>query len=123
MVKNPPANAGDSEEVDSIPGSRRSPRVGNSNPLQYFCLENSMDRGVWWATIHGVPKSWTCEQLSTHNFSREMELRKKKESNENAGNANILTDMKKDSPADLTQLRKEQVNMKIETTQIETERE
>ena len=48
---------------------------------------------------------------------------KKKESNENAGNANILTDMKKDSPADLTQLRKEQVNMKIETTQIETERE
>ena len=66
-----------------------------------------MDRGVWWATIHGVPNSWTCEQLSTHNFSRETELRKKKESNGNAGNANTLTDMKKDSPADLTQLRKE----------------
>ena len=44
VVKNPPANAGD---MGSIPGSGRSPGVGNGNPLQYSCLENSMDRGVW----------------------------------------------------------------------------
>ena len=46
-----------------IPGSGRCHGGGNSNPLQYFCLENSMDRGAWWATVHGVAKSWT--QLST----------------------------------------------------------
>ena len=46
----------------SIPGSGRSPGEGNGNPLQYSCLENSMDRGAWWATVHGVAKSWT--QLS-----------------------------------------------------------
>ena len=46
----------------SIPGSGRSPREGNGNPLQYSCLENSMDRGTWWATAHGVTKSRT--QLS-----------------------------------------------------------
>ena len=46
----------------SIPESGRSPGEGNSNPLQYFCLENSMDRGVWWVTVHGVAKSRT--QLS-----------------------------------------------------------
>jgi len=44
-------NAGD---VSWIPGSGRSPGTGNGNPLQYYCLENSMDRGAWWATIHGV---------------------------------------------------------------------
>ena len=42
-----------------ISGSGRSPRVGNGNPLQYSCLENSMDRGAWWVTVHGVTKSWT----------------------------------------------------------------
>ena len=41
-------------------GLRRSSREGNGNPLQYSCLENSMDRGAWWATVHGVIKSWTC---------------------------------------------------------------
>ena len=55
-VKNPPANAGD---VNLIPGSERSPRVGNGNPLQYSCLGNPMDRGAWWATVHGVAKSQT----------------------------------------------------------------
>ena len=42
-----------------IPGSGRSPGEGNGNPLQYSCLENSMDRGAWWAPVHGVSKSWT----------------------------------------------------------------
>ena len=49
-------NAGD---PSSIPGSGRSPGEGNGNPLQYSCLENPMDRGAWWATVHGVAKSWT----------------------------------------------------------------
>ena len=52
-VKNPLANAGD---VGSIHGSRRSPGEGNGNPLHYSCLENSMDRGAWQATVHTVAK-------------------------------------------------------------------
>ena len=55
------ANAGD---VGSIPELERSPGVGNGNPLQYSCLENSMDRGTWRATAHGVANSLT--RLSTH---------------------------------------------------------
>ena len=50
------------EGPGSIPGSGRFPGDGNSNPLQYSYLENSMDNGAWWATVHGVTKSWT--QLS-----------------------------------------------------------
>ena len=50
------------EDPGSIPGSGRSPGDGNGYSLQYSCLENSMDRGVWWATVHGVAKSQT--QLS-----------------------------------------------------------
>ena len=49
-------NAGD---LGSIPGSGRSPGEGKGNPLQYSCLESPMDRGAWWATVHGVAKSWT----------------------------------------------------------------
>ena len=60
MVKNLPANAGDARNMGSIPGSGRSPGVGNGNPLQYSCLENSIDN--WRATVHGVAKSQT--QLS-----------------------------------------------------------
>ena len=56
VVKNSPARAGD---VDSISGSGRSPGAGNDNPLQYSCLENSMDRKAWQATVHGVAKSQT----------------------------------------------------------------
>ena len=52
-------NAGDTGDMDSIPGSGRSPGVGNGNPLQYPCLENSIDRGTWWATVHGVAKNQT----------------------------------------------------------------
>ena len=51
MVKNLPANTGDARDVGSISGPRRSPGVGNDNPLQYSCLENSMDRGAWQATV------------------------------------------------------------------------
>ena len=54
-----PANAGDIRDVGSIPGLGRSPEEGNGNPLQYSCLENPMDRGAWWATIHRVRKIWT----------------------------------------------------------------
>ena len=53
-VKNPPANAGDSGEEGSIPGWGRSPGKGNGKPLQYSCLENPMDRGDWWAKVHGI---------------------------------------------------------------------
>ena len=44
-------------DLGSIPGWGRSPGEGNGNPLQYSCLENFMDRGIWWATVHGVEKS------------------------------------------------------------------
>ena len=65
-VKNLPANAGDKRDMGSTPGSERSPGVGNGNPLQYSCMENSMDRGAWSATLHGLAKSWT--QLSDKHF-------------------------------------------------------
>ena len=54
VVKNPPANVGDARDTGSIPGWGRSPGEGNGNPLQYFCLENSMDRGAWWARVPGI---------------------------------------------------------------------
>ena len=57
VVKNLPVNAGDLRDVGSIPGWGRFPGEGNSNPLQYSCLENPMDRGAWQATVHGVEKS------------------------------------------------------------------
>ena len=53
MVKNPPANAGNIRDSGSIRGSGRSPRGGRGHLLQYSCLENSMDRGAWRATVHG----------------------------------------------------------------------
>ena len=61
VAKNLPADAGDE---GSIPGSGRSSEGGNGNPLQYSCLENPMDRGVLWATVHGVVKNQT--QLGMH---------------------------------------------------------
>ena len=54
VVKNLPANAGD---AGSVSGSGRSPGGGNGTPLQYSCLENAMDRGTWWATVHGATES------------------------------------------------------------------
>ena len=58
-VKNLPASAGYARDMGSIPGLGRSSRLGNGNLSQYSCLENSMDRGAWWATVHGVAKSPT----------------------------------------------------------------
>ena len=58
VVKNPSANAGGVRDVDSIPGSGRSPGDGNGNPHQHSCLENPMDRGAWQAIVHGVAKNW-----------------------------------------------------------------
>ena len=64
VVKNLPANAGD---LGSIPGWGRCPGGGNGNPLQYSCLENPVDTGAWWATVHGVSKSQTrLKWLSMH---------------------------------------------------------
>ena len=57
VVKNLPANAGDSGDMGSIPGSGRFHGEGNGNPLEYSCLGNSMDRGTWLARVHGVTKS------------------------------------------------------------------
>ena len=53
MAKNPPANAGNTRDESSILGSGRSPEVGNANPRQYSCLENSMVRGAQWSAVHG----------------------------------------------------------------------
>ena len=66
-VKNCPARAGDIRDRSSIPGSCRSAREGNDNPLQYSCLENFMDRGAWRATVHGVAKDRTqLKRFSLH---------------------------------------------------------
>ena len=59
MVKNLSANAGDTGDVGLIPGLGRCSGEGNGNPLQCSFLENPKDRGAWWATVHGVTKSWT----------------------------------------------------------------
>ena len=59
MVKNLTANAGEARDVGSISGWGRYPGVGNGNPIQYSCLENSMDRGAQWATVHEVTKIQT----------------------------------------------------------------
>ena len=66
VVKNPPAMVGDTRVMGSVPGSGRSPGGGNGNPLQYSCLENPMDRGAWWATVHGATKSRTWRSNWTH---------------------------------------------------------
>ena len=59
VVKNPPTNVGDARDVGLVSGLGRSLEGEYGNPLQYSCLENSMDRGAWWATVHGVTKSQT----------------------------------------------------------------
>ena len=70
-VRNPPAKAGDARNLVSIAGSWRSPGGGHGNPLQYSCLQNPMDRGMWRAAVHGVAKSRTrLKRLSTHTCAR-----------------------------------------------------
>ena len=59
VVNNPPANAGDIRNTGSVPGLGRSPGGGHVKPLQYSCLENSVDRVAWKSTVHTVAKSWT----------------------------------------------------------------
>ena len=56
VLKNPLANAGDARDPVSVPGSERSTQEGNAKPLQYSCLGNPMNRGIWQATIHGITK-------------------------------------------------------------------
>ena len=71
MVKNPPDNAGDAKPSGSIPGSRRTPGVGNGNPLQYSCPGNAMGRGAGWATgVHAVTESDKTEHTHTHTQQR-----------------------------------------------------
>ena len=79
-VKNPPTNAGD---AGSIPGSGRLPGTRNGNPLQYSRLGNSLDRGAWWTTVHGVVKCWT--QLSKTTTSGSLELRQTSRNNKSKG--------------------------------------
>ena len=64
-VKNPPASAEDVSDMGSTLGSGRAPGGEHGNPLQYSCLENPMDRGAWWAVVHGVAKSWTQPSIHT----------------------------------------------------------
>ena len=64
--KDPPANAGDTGDMGSSPGSGISPGEENGNPLQYSCQGNFMDRGAWWAMVHGVSESDMTEGLSTN---------------------------------------------------------
>ena len=59
VVKNPLPSAGDTRDMGSVPGLVRSPGEGHDNPLHYSCLENPVDCGAWWATVHRVAKSWT----------------------------------------------------------------
>ena len=71
VVKNPPANAGDTKDTGSIPGLGRSPGVGNGNPFQYSCLKNSVGRVVWWAAVCGatVRHGWATEHIHTHRYT------------------------------------------------------
>ena len=68
VEKNPPANAGDVRDEGLSPRSGRSPGGGHGNPLQYFCLENPMNRGAWWTTVPGVTKSQTQLSIDVHSL-------------------------------------------------------
>ena len=65
MIKNLPANAGDTGDTDSMPELGRSPGGGYGNPLQYACWANTMERGAWWTTVHGVAKRLLKDYLKT----------------------------------------------------------
>ena len=83
VVKKPPANAGDVRDVGWIPVLRWPPREGNNNPLQYSCLENPIDRGIWPTTVHGVAKELDMTEWLTHthtSFKAMSQKKKKKKS-------------------------------------------
>ena len=69
VIKNPPADARDTRDAGLILGLGRSPGIRNVNPLQYSCLEDSRNRGTWWATVHGVTES----DMTEHNTTSECE--------------------------------------------------
>jgi len=69
VIKNPPADARDTRDAVLILGLGRSPGIRNVNPLQYSCLEDSRNRGTWWATVHGVTES----DMTEHNTTSECE--------------------------------------------------
>ena len=83
LVKNLPANEGDTRDVSLIPGSGRSPGEGNGNPLQYSCLKNSMDRGAWWAIIPwglnelDVPEHSCTHKNKTFQWVKEFNIKRK----------------------------------------------
>ena len=79
VVKNPPVNAGNIRDTGLIPRFGGSPREGNGNPLQYSCLENPMDGGAWWATVHRVTKSRTGLSDFTFTFSKYYNTKKEGE--------------------------------------------
>ena len=73
VVKNPPANAGDAEDMGSTPGLEWSPEEGSGNPLQYSCLENPKDRESRWTRIHGVAKELgMTQQLNSNNITKHL---------------------------------------------------
>ena len=74
MVKNPPAGAGDTRDTALILGLGRTLGVGNDSPLQYSCLENYVDRGIWQATVHGVTKSQTRLSVTEHTHTDERKV-------------------------------------------------
>ena len=74
MVKALPANAGELGDLSFIPRPERSPGGKNGNPLQYSFLENPMDRGVWWATVHRVAKNQTQVSMHAMFFPRPLQL-------------------------------------------------
>ena len=88
MLKCLPVSACNVGDLGSIPGSGRSPGEGNSNRLQYSCLENPMDRGAWWAAVHGVAKSWT---LLSHKLPTSTRSWKKQESSRKTSISALLT--------------------------------
>ena len=77
VVKNPPAKAGDTRDLNWIPASGRSPGGGHGNPLKYSPLENPMDRGAWWAMVHSVTESDTTGETVQHSTSNNWRKREK----------------------------------------------